>query len=71
MIGHVSIAVPDLGRSAAFYDRVLTPLGLKRIVSRGVAVGCGKSYPEFWLNARRDPYGNTVEAITFPRSDAI
>ena len=28
MIDHVSIAVSDLARSAAFYDAVLAPLGL-------------------------------------------
>lgn len=52
MIDHVSIAVSDLGISAAFYDKVLEPLGLTRIVEREKSVGFGKKYPEFWLNAR-------------------
>ena len=52
MIDHVSTAVSDLSASAAFYDKVLEPLGLIRIVERDKTVGFGKRYPEFWLNAR-------------------
>ena len=52
MIDHVSLAVADLKASATFYDRVLQPLGLARMVERETTVGFGKKYPEFWLNAR-------------------
>ena len=52
MIDHVSIAVSDLAASAAFYDKLLKPLGLARMVERNETVGFGKKYPEFWLNAR-------------------
>ena len=53
MIDHISIAVSDLARSAAFYDAVLAPLELTRLITReGFTVGFGKKYPEFWLNAR-------------------
>jgi len=53
MIDHISLAVADLEKSAEFYEKVLAPLGLSRLVAReGAAVGFGKRYPEFWLNAR-------------------
>ena len=53
MIDHVSIAVSDLAASADFYDAVLAPLGLAKLVDRSPAtVGFGKKYPEFWLNQR-------------------
>ena len=52
MIDHVSVSVADLAKSAAFYARVLEPLGLTRLVEREGTVGFGKAYPEFWLNAR-------------------
>ncbi|HTQ13272.1 MAG TPA: VOC family protein [Rhizomicrobium sp.] len=52
MIDHVSIAVRDLAKSADFYERVLAPLGLSRMIERPGAVGFGKAYPELWLNAR-------------------
>jgi catechol 2,3-dioxygenase-like lactoylglutathione lyase family enzyme len=53
MIDHISIAVADLTRSTAFYDAVLAPLDLNRLIKReGFTVGFGKKYPEFWLNAR-------------------
>lgn len=52
MIDHVSIPVADLAASAAFYDRVLEPLGLRRLAERPATIGYGKRYPEFWLNLR-------------------
>lgn len=52
MIDHVSIAVSDLERSAAFYDAVLAPLGFTRLAERERTIGFGKKYPEFWLNLR-------------------
>jgi catechol 2,3-dioxygenase-like lactoylglutathione lyase family enzyme len=54
MIDHISIAVSDLAAGAAFYEAVLAPLGLTRLVDRPHTVGFGKRYPEFWLNARPD-----------------
>ena len=52
MIDHVSVAVSDLARSGAFYDAVLAPLGLARLVTRDATIGFGKTYPEFWINLR-------------------
>lgn len=52
MIDHVSIAVADLAPSARQYEAVLSQLGLQRLVDRPAAVGFGRTYPEFWLNAR-------------------
>ena len=52
MIDHISIAVSDLAASASFYEQVLAPLGLTRLVEREKTIGFGKRYPEFWLNAR-------------------
>ncbi len=54
MIDHVSIPVRDLAASAAFYARVLAPLGYAKLVERQATVGFGKTYPEFWLNLRAD-----------------
>ena len=52
MIDHVSIPVRDLQASARFYEAVLAPLGMRRVVERPGAIGFGKRYPEFWLNLR-------------------
>lgn len=43
MLHHLSIAVTDLGRAAAFYDAALTPLGYARVFTGDEAVGYG--YP--------------------------
>ncbi len=52
MIDHVSVAVSDLSRATAFYDRALGPLGYTRMITLPAAAGYGKRYPEFWLNLR-------------------
>jgi catechol 2,3-dioxygenase-like lactoylglutathione lyase family enzyme len=52
MIDHVSVGVSDLERAARFYESVLAPLGLSRLVTRPATVGFGKNYPEFWINWR-------------------
>jgi catechol 2,3-dioxygenase-like lactoylglutathione lyase family enzyme len=52
MIDHLSIAVSDLAKSAAFYESLLAPLGYSRLVERPGTVGFGKRYPEVWLNHR-------------------
>ena len=54
MIDHVSLSVRDLAASAAFYERLLAPLGYRKLVERPAAVGFGKKYPELWLNLRSD-----------------
>src|SRR4051812_43327081 len=52
MLDHVSVGVSDLERSARFYEKVLAPLGLTRLVTRPATIGFGKTYPEFWINLR-------------------
>lgn len=52
MIDHISLPTRDLAAAGAFYDLVLAPLGLARLVTRPGTVGFGKKYPEFCLNLR-------------------
>jgi catechol 2,3-dioxygenase-like lactoylglutathione lyase family enzyme len=52
MIDHLSIAVSDLEKSAAFYEAILGPLGYTRMVVRPTTIGFGKRFPEVWLNYR-------------------
>lgn len=54
MIDHVSLQVRDLEKAAFFYEKLLAPLGYRRLVERVAQVGFGKTYPEIWLNARPD-----------------
>ena len=50
MLDHISVGVADLERAARFYEAVLAPLGLSRLVTRPKTIGFGKAYPEFWIN---------------------
>ena len=56
MIDHVSIAVADLERSVAFYERALAPLGILQLMAYGgtegrpAHVGFGdQQKPYFWI----------------------
>jgi catechol 2,3-dioxygenase-like lactoylglutathione lyase family enzyme len=53
MIDHISLAVRDLKASECFYTALLAPLGMSKVREwPDAAVGYGKGYPEFWINAR-------------------
>src|SRR5882757_7515841 len=54
MIDHVSVAVSNLSASMRFYEAVLGAIGYSALDIRGSTVGFGKTYPEFWINARPD-----------------
>lgn len=55
MIDHTGIGVADVARSAAFYDVVLSALGLRRVVQLPEddatdGVGYGADHPVFWID---------------------
>ena len=49
MLDHVSIQVRDVAAATAFYDAVLAPLGYRRVLDFGDAVGYGDDFPAFWV----------------------
>lgn len=53
-IDHVSLAVRDLARSAAFYEATLAPLGYTKLVVRERMIGFGKTHSEIWINLREN-----------------
>ena len=58
MIDHLGIAVADYGRSKAFYERALAPLGFVLLMEfSGAAAGFGKEggKPSFFLEAQGEP----------------
>ncbi|MCV6585051.1 MAG: VOC family protein [Marinibacterium sp.] len=64
MIDHITIGITDFARSSAFYDAVLAPLGIGRLVdlptgeTDGVPVcGYGRKAPGFWLAQERPATG--------------
>jgi catechol 2,3-dioxygenase-like lactoylglutathione lyase family enzyme len=63
MLDHIGIAVTDLARKLAFYDRALAPLGIIRAMqfpdeANPTAVGYGRiGKPFFWVGASSAPSG--------------
>ncbi len=66
MIDHFGFQCADLAASAAFYDAVLAPLGGKRIMDFGVAIGYGTGdHPDFWIGAQETGRGFRESHIAF------
>ncbi|WP_237214172.1 VOC family protein [Falsiroseomonas oryziterrae] len=53
-LSHVSLGTNDFDRAVAFYDRVLAPLGIRRVMSFPGGVGWGRQFPEFWIQTPID-----------------
>ena len=62
MIGYVTLGSNDLPRAAAFYDKLLAPLGVKRIMEfeRGIAWGTSLSAPSLAIMTPFDGRPATV-----------
>ncbi|SLN76140.1 VOC family protein [Oceanibacterium hippocampi] len=54
IISHVSVGTNDFTKAAAFYDAVLSAIGVKRVLEFEDAVAYGKVFPEFWVQAPID-----------------
>lgn len=57
---HVTIGTNDLDKARAFYDKVLAPLGLKRIMEMDHGSFYGVDGPEFAILSPRDGNPATV-----------
>jgi catechol 2,3-dioxygenase-like lactoylglutathione lyase family enzyme len=69
MLDHLSIQAADLEASKAFYDAVLAPLGGRRIMDFGDAVGYGTGRPDFWIGRQSDGDGFRQSHIAFVAED--
>jgi catechol 2,3-dioxygenase-like lactoylglutathione lyase family enzyme len=70
MLDHLSIQCTDLAASAAFYDAVLAPLGGRRVMDFGEAIGFGVlSKPTFWIGRQTTGDGFRESHIAFSAPD--
>lgn len=56
-LSHVSLGTNRLDRAVVFYDAVLAPLGIRRVMDLSEehqAVAYGRAFPEFWIQAPID-----------------
>jgi len=66
VLDHVGMQCTDLVASAAFYDVVLEPLGARRIMDFGSAIGYGvPPHPDFWISAQETGEGFRESHIAF------
>jgi catechol 2,3-dioxygenase-like lactoylglutathione lyase family enzyme len=61
IVSHVSLGTNDVAKATAFYDAVLTPLGVRRLMEHeGAVVAYGRAFPEFWVGLAHDGKPATV-----------
>lgn len=72
MIDHIELWVSDLGRSRAFYDAALAPLGIRILKEvgpgsgRGSHLGYGRTEPAFWIGTSQPAGGPVHVAFAAP-----
>jgi catechol 2,3-dioxygenase-like lactoylglutathione lyase family enzyme len=74
MLDHVSIQCADMAASASFYDAVLAPLGGRRIMDFGAAIGYGTpDRPDFWIGQQNtgDGFRESHLAFSAPSRAAV
>lgn len=70
MIDHVGIQCTDMAASAAFYDAVLAPLGVVRIMDLGHTIGYGTpGRPDFWIGPFNSGEGFRESHLAFAATD--
>ena len=70
MLDHLSVQCNDMAASAAFYDAVLAPLGARRLMDFGEAIGYGiEPKPDFWISAQQTGDGFRESHIAFEARD--
>jgi catechol 2,3-dioxygenase-like lactoylglutathione lyase family enzyme len=69
MMDHVGFQTTDLDASARFYDTVLTPLGARRVMDFGAAIGYGRDRPDFWISRQETGDGFRESHIAFAADD--
>src|SRR3954463_9986632 len=69
MLDHLGIQCSDLAASAAFYDAALAPLGFRRVMDFGAAMGYGADSPDFWLSVHDSGDGFRESHIAFRAAD--
>jgi catechol 2,3-dioxygenase-like lactoylglutathione lyase family enzyme len=70
MLDHLGIQCTDMAASAAFYDAVLAPLGGKRLMDFGEAIGYGvEPKPDFWISRQQTGDGFRESHIAFETTD--
>ena len=68
-LDHVSLQAADLPDTAAFYDRALAPLGIRRIVDFGETIGYGEERPYFWIGRQSSTAPQKEVHIAFQAAD--
>ena len=69
MLDHVGFQCSDLTASAEFYDAVLAPLGVTRLMDFKVAMGYGGDHPDFWIGVHDSGEGFRESHISFRAED--
>jgi catechol 2,3-dioxygenase-like lactoylglutathione lyase family enzyme len=65
MLDHLSIQCSEPKASLAFYDTVLAPLGVTRLLDFGDTVGYGSERPDFWVGGHFTGAGFRESHIAF------
>src|SRR3954452_22925815 len=69
MLDHLSIQVRDIAKATSFYDSVFVPLGYRRVMDFGDAIGYGDDFPAFWVGLTETEGAGLPPRIAFRAPD--
>jgi catechol 2,3-dioxygenase-like lactoylglutathione lyase family enzyme len=69
MLDHLGLQCSDIDASTRFYDACLAPLGARRVMDFGAAVGYGTDEPDFWVSAQETGEGFRESHVAFRAPD--
>lgn len=76
MLDHITISVPEIERSSAFYEQAMAPPGIERLVANGTDdgpdhFGLGSECPFLFLGQGKPNNGYLHIALTAPNRQAV
>jgi catechol 2,3-dioxygenase-like lactoylglutathione lyase family enzyme len=69
VLDHVGIQCTDLAASKAFYEAVLAPLGMRKLLDFEVAIGFGQDHADFWIGGLNSGDGFRESHLAFTAED--
>ena len=71
MFDHIMLRTQQFDVMAAFYEKALAPLGIKKLMAFDGGAGFGRDAPNLWISASSEPPSSVHLALSSPDQSAV
>ena len=71
LINHIGLRTAQFDVMAAFYERALAPLGIKKLMAYDGGAGFGRDAPVLWIGASSEPRSSIHLALSSSDKSAV